>query len=47
MSGYTGNVVVHLVAETDRTNFIQKPFTVKDITDRVGAMMAAGQRTVS
>ena len=47
MSGYTDNVVVQLVKEVQMANFIQKPFTVHDIVERVAAMMAAAQRPVS
>lgn len=47
MSGYTDNVVVQLVEEAQMANFIQKPFTVHDIVERVAAMMAAAQRPVN
>jgi two-component system, cell cycle sensor histidine kinase and response regulator CckA len=39
MSGYADDVVVHGVFESDNVDFLAKPFSIRDLFARVGALL--------
>jgi len=44
MSGYTADVIAHHGVLDEGVNFIQKPFTMKDLADKVRATLDAGKK---
>jgi len=42
MSGYTDNAIVHHGVLDQGTPFIQKPFTLRDIAEKVRAVLRGG-----
>ncbi|MFH1982892.1 MAG: transporter substrate-binding domain-containing protein [Pseudomonadota bacterium] len=42
MSGYTADVIVHRGVLEDRVNFIQKPFSIRDLAVRIREILDAG-----
>jgi FixJ family two-component response regulator len=42
MSGYTDNVIAHRGVLQDGVNFIQKPFSIKQLAHKVGSILAEG-----
>jgi len=46
MSGYTDNAVVHQGVLDPGTPFIQKPFTLRDIAEKIQAVLGGGGQEV-
>ena len=44
MSGYTGNVIVHRGILPDDVHFLQKPFSVNSLAEKVRAVLDEGER---
>ena len=43
MSGYTANVIAHHGVLDEGVHFIQKPFAVKDLADKVRGALSTGE----